>query len=38
MQALKATYWTQETGELKHKWQQGPEEIEKIKKNVVIIK
>lgn len=38
MQALKATYWTQETDEFKHKWQQSPEEIERIKKNVVIIK
>lgn len=38
MQALKATYWTQETEELRRKWQQSPEEIERIKKNVIIIK
>ena len=38
MQALKATYWTQETDELRRKWQQSPEEIEKIKKKVIIIK
>lgn len=38
MQALMATYWTQETEELRRKWQQSPEEIERIKKNVIIIK
>ena len=38
MQVLKATHWTQETDELRRKWQQSPDEIEKIKKNVIIIK
>lgn len=38
MQDLNATHWTQETDELRHKWQQSPDEIEKIKKNVIIIK
>lgn len=38
MQDLNATHWTQETDELRRKWQQSPDEIEKIKKNVIIIK
>ena len=38
MQDLNATHWTQETDELRRKWQQSSDEIEKIKKNVIIIK
>lgn len=38
MKELKYTYWTQETKELRRKWQQSPEEIEEIRKNVQIIK
>lgn len=38
MQDLNATHWTQETDELRRKWQQSPDKIEKTKKNVIIIK
>lgn len=38
MQALKATYWTQETEELRRKWQQNSDELEKLQKNVITIK
>ncbi len=36
--ALLATHWTHDTEELRQKWRQSPEEIERIKKNVQIIK
>ena len=35
---LDSTHWTQETEELRQKWKQSPEEIERIKKNIQIIK
>ena len=35
---LKATHWTQETEELRNKWEQTPEQIENIRKNINIIK
>lgn len=38
IRALQATHWTQETEELRQKWKQSPEEIERIKKNIQIIK
>ena len=38
MQDLEATHWTQETEELRNKWNQTPEEIENIRKNIQIIK
>ena len=34
MQDLKATHWTQETEELRNKWEQTPEQIENIRKNI----
>lgn len=38
LQDLRATHWTQETGELRNKWKQTPEDMERIRKNVQIIK
>ena len=38
MQDLKATHWTQETEELRNKWEQTPEDFENIRKNIQIIK
>ena len=35
---LRNTYWTQETEELRQKWNKTKEEIDSIKKNVIIIK
>lgn len=35
---LQATHWTQDTDELRRKWNKTPEEIEEIKKNTMIIK
>ncbi len=34
MANLKATHWTQETEELRNKWEQTPEQIENIRKNI----
>ena len=36
--ALRATHWTQETEELRSKWMQTPEDMERIRKNVQTIK
>ena len=38
MQDLNATYWTQETEELRRKWNKTKEEIDSLKQNVIIIK
>lgn len=38
MRDLNATHWTQETEELRNKWNQTPEEIDSIRKNIQIIK
>lgn len=38
MRDLKSTHWTQETKELRNKWNQTPEEMENIRKNVQFIK
>ncbi len=38
LQDLRATHWTQETEVLRSKWKQSPEDIERIRKNVQIIK
>lgn len=38
LQDLRATHWTQETGELRNKWKQTPGDMEEIQKNVQIIK
>lgn len=38
LQDLRATHWTQETEVLRSKWRQSPEDIERIRKNVQIIK
>ena len=38
LQDLRATHWTQETEELRNKWKQTPEDMERIRKNVQIIK
>ncbi len=38
IQDLNATHWTQETEDLRNKWNQTPEEIENIRKNIQIIK
>ena len=38
LQDLRATHWTQETEALRSKWKQSPEDIERIRKNVQIIK
>ncbi len=36
--ALKNTHWTQETEELRRKWNKTKEEIDSIKQNTIIIK
>lgn len=33
LQDLRATHWTQETGELRSKWRQNPEDIERMYKS-----
>jgi len=38
LQDLRATHWTQETEELQSKWNQTPEKIENIRKNIQTIK
>ena len=38
MQDLKATHWTQETEELREKWEQTPDDFENIRKNIEIKK
>ena len=38
LQDLRATHWTQETEELRNRWMQTPEDMDRIRKNVQIIK
>ena len=38
IRALQATHWTQETEELRRKWQQSPKEIKKVRENIQTIK
>lgn len=38
LQELRTTHWTQETEELREKWEQTPEDVERIRKNVQIIR
>lgn len=38
LQDLRATHWTQETEALRSKWKQSPEDVERIRKNVQIVK